>query len=95
MVRTRIEPDTYKVFATEPINFNRILAFLEKKFPRSRLPIRIPVALVTGAAHFAQFLRVPLVSEFVNKVLTFIYKDTEFLSGIATLPSVRFRPYGT
>lgn len=93
MVKMQVEPNAYRVFAQEPIDLNRLLSLLESRFLRPRLPLRISVNFIINVARAVRFSGMPYSSKLADKVLSFLYKDTELLSAVSALPGTRFRSY--
>lgn len=86
--------DSYRVFAQSPIDLNRLLSNLENELPRLRIPLPLPGSLVIGAARCAKTLGLPPVS-LIDRVLTFLVKDSALLATTSPLPDVGFQAYET
>ena len=83
-----LTPGTYKLFGA-PSGFNTFLEELERRHPRRRVPVWIPTRVLLGMISWAKRLRI-LPWRVSDKILTFLYKDQEYLMAQRDLPDVSF-----
>lgn len=79
-----LRPGTYNGF-TRPVGFNAFLADLEQRYPRRRIPVRVPTPLVLSLVGRARLLPTP-APKYCDKILTFLYKDDAHLMQGAPVP---------
>jgi len=75
----------YRIYPTRPDDINDFLAELEKKYVRSRLKIPVPYGFSMSSLKALHGVGV-LPATLGEKLLTFLYKDDEYLATHATLP---------
>ena len=76
---------TYRVYPSDAADINDFLAELERKHPRARLPI--PVSYKLSMVSLKVFRRIGLMPAALGeKLLTFLYKDDEYLAQHKQLP---------
>jgi len=68
-----------------PIDFNRFMTSVEAHFPRRRLTLRCSARTLLGLADAGRRLRI-VPAKLCDQVLTFFYKDSEFLLGPSVVP---------
>ncbi len=87
-----LPPGTWRGFEA-PVAFDAFLAGVEARYPRSRLPVRLPAALLLGAAQALR--RLPLRTRaLADKVLTFLRKNDAHLAEARPLPAPSERASG-
>ena len=76
---------TYRVYPSDAADINDFLAELERKHPRSRLPLPVSYKLTMGSLKFFRRLGI-MPAALGEKLLTFLYKDEEYLAQHKQLP---------
>ena len=76
---------SYRVYPWNAADINDFLAELEKKYRKVRLPVPVSYKLSMGSLKFLHRLGV-MPATLGEKLLTFLYKDEEYLNGHKTLP---------
>ncbi|MBV9216496.1 MAG: hypothetical protein JO053_09985 [Acidobacteria bacterium] len=80
---------TYRVFGSRPVDLNDMLAAIERKQGRSSVKIPLPYGLTLGGVSLLS--KVPLFpSSLSEKLLTFLYKDEEYLAQHTGIPGTEF-----
>lgn len=80
-----VRSGSYRVYPTRPDDINDFLAQLEKKYVRGRL--KIPISYKLSMRSLKSLHRIGLLPATLGeKLLTFLYKDDEYLATHATLP---------
>ena len=77
-VRSDAPAGSYRLFPSTPVDFNELIASIEKQFPRKRIKVRFSYALVMASIKALRGLRLP-PAQLHEKLLTFLYKDENYL----------------
>jgi len=85
-----LPPAGYRMFS-RPVGFNAFIGFVEQLHPRKRVPLALPASLLLKGAALAKRTHV-FPARICDQVLTFLYKDAEYLLGHDELPGMRLRP---
>jgi nucleoside-diphosphate-sugar epimerase len=80
-----VESGNYRVYPSNAADINEFLSALETKHRRTRLPIPVSYRLSLGTLKLFRSLGI-LPATLGEKLLTFLYKDEEYLAGHMTLP---------
>jgi nucleoside-diphosphate-sugar epimerase len=80
-----IAPGSYRVYPSNPEDINDFLGLIEKKYKRSGIKIPVSYGLSMGALKAGSKVAM-LPASLGEKLMTFLYKDEEYLSTHATLP---------
>jgi hypothetical protein len=85
------EPAMYRLFG-RATGFNDFMAALEEKYPKKRLPLSLSADLILGVV--AKMKRMHLVPwKLSDKILTFLYKDVDYLMTAKEIPGFKARPF--
>ncbi len=80
-----IAPDSYRVYPSNPEDINDFLNLIEKKYERRGIKLPVSYGLSMRALKAGKKAAV-LPASLGEKLMTFLYKDEEYLSTHATLP---------
>ena len=80
-----IDGGTYRLFPSDAADINDFLSQLEKKYSRPRLPLPVSYGLSMGTLKLFHKLHL-LPATLGEKLLTFLYKDENYLSKHGVLP---------
>lgn len=80
-----VDGGSYRLYPKDPADINDFLRALESRYSRARLPVPVFYGTTMGAMKL--FHRTGLLpASLGEKLLTFLYKDDEYLATHATLP---------
>ena len=85
VLENEIPSGSYRVFPSNPQDINDFLMLIEKKYDRSGIKVPVSYGLSMGAIRAGHKASV-LPATLGEKLMTFLYKDEEYLSTHATLP---------
>ena len=85
ILTTAVPAGTYRVYPSEAADINDFLAELEKKHRRTRFPFPVSYKLSMGSLKFLRGAGL-LPATLGEKLLTFLYKDEDYLSQHKELP---------
>jgi nucleoside-diphosphate-sugar epimerase len=85
VLNTAVGSGSYRVYPKDPADINDFLSRLESKHKRFRIPL--PVSHVLSMGSLILFRKIGVLpADLGEKLLTFLYKDDEYLATHADLP---------
>ena len=87
VVTTEVPAGSYRVYPSDPADINEFLEQLEKKYPRGRLKLPVSYNVGVGGIHRMHEAKL-LPATLGEKLLTFLYKDEEYLATHRTLDGI-------
>lgn len=88
LLETDVSGGSYRLYPAKGCDLAEFLRLIEKKHKRARIPVFVPYGLSMAALKAARTLGI-LPSTLGEKLLTFLYKDDEYLSTHRTLPGTK------
>lgn len=91
LCESKVDPATYRLFG-DAQGFNEFMAAIEERYPKRRIPLSMSADFILNTV--AGMKRMHLAPwKLSDKILTFLYKDVDYLMTAKEIPSFTIRSF--